>query len=118
MVKTFPNLTTCLMEYLQLVFRLLNTLVPSTEESLLLEAITQSLCGRRLACKLSQALRHDIGKPPALTLYYRNNDVVLVVTLDVFTDLEKVTLNRAFNTRRCIDEAIECATHLHAYLSL
>jgi hypothetical protein len=67
---------------------------------------------------LSQALRHDIGKPPALTLYYRNDHIVLVVTLDVLTDLEKVALNRAFNTRRCIDEAIECAAHLHAYLSL
>jgi hypothetical protein len=98
MVKTFPHVPTCLMEYLQLVFRLLDTLAPRTEESSLLEAITQSLGRWRLACKWSLTLRHDIGKPPTLTLYDRNDNIVLVVTLDVFTDLKKVTLNRAFNT--------------------
>jgi hypothetical protein len=67
---------------------------------------------------MPQALRYDIGKPTPLTFHHGNNNVILVVTLDMLTNLEKVTLNGAFHPRGCIDETIKCAAHLHAYFSL
>jgi hypothetical protein len=118
MVETLAELSALLLQRLEFVLRPFDALTPSLEGFPTAQTVRRALRRHIVTQKTPLALRHNVGKPTPLTLYDRDNNVVLFVVLEILANFEKVTINQTFNTGRGIGETIETTAHLHVDIPL